>query len=503
MATSNRGQSRPIRLRKYIWALAGFWTTAIGATLTWELIDEWNQARDVTSAEARGAFRRDRRLLRWYATRGNVYVPVTRRTQPSPYLAHLPDRDITTTSGQHLTLMNPEEMMRQVLGSGEEASDLRTHITSLQPSRPENAPDPWEKKAMQALAGGEAEVTSVVAMEDEFVMRLMRPLYLQRGCLKCHAEPGRGAGDAYGGISVSLPMASVWPLHRLEMIRRVVGYGGMWALGLCGIAVAARRLERNIERRRQAEEALQESKAQMLAARRIQELLLPDAPPTLPGFDIAAVSRPAEFTSGDYYDYFPMPGGGIAFAIGDVCGHGLGPALLMASTHALLRSLAQTHGDISEILTHANRFLTKFTRQDSFVTLVLGRLEPHTRTFRYASAGHPAGYVLDSSGAVKAELESTGLPLGVQPEAEFPEGGSIVLEPGDTLLLLTDGILEARSPEEVPFGVDRALETVRANRNGTAGEILKSLIRAACDFSRREAPLDDMTAIAVKVEPAS
>ncbi len=503
MSATNGGQPRPIRLRAYVWVLAGFWTAAIAATLAWELVDEWNQAGDIARAEARGAFRRDLRLLRWYATHGNVYVPVSRRTQPSPYLAHLPHRDVATTSGQQLTLMNPEEMIRQVVGSGEDASELQTHVTSLQPSRPENAPDSWEKEALQAFAGGEAEVTAVVDVEGEPFMRLMRPLRLQRDCLKCHAEPGLRVGDAYGGISVSLPMASVSPLRRLEMIRRVVGYGGMWVLGLAGLAIAMRRLERNIERRRQAEDALRENQAQMLAARRVQELLFPGPPPALPGFDIASISRPAELTSGDYFDYFPMPDGSIAFAIGDVCGHGLGPALLMASTHALLRSLAQTHGDVGEILAHANRFVAKITRGESFVTLLFGCLDPGTRSFRYASAGHPAGYVLDASGAVKVRLESTGLPLGVQSEAEFPVGDPIMLEPGDTLLLLTDGILEARSPEVVPFGVERTLQSVRANRNGTASDILAGLVRAACEFSRREAPLDDMTAIAIKVGPAS
>ncbi len=503
MNATDRGQPRPIGLRKYVWMLAGFWSAAVAATLTGELLHEWNEAGDVARAEARGALRRDLRLLRWYATRGNIYVPVTRRTQPSPYLANLPDRDITTTSGQRLTLMNPEEVTRQVFGSAEDESDLRTHLTSLDPSRPENAPEPWEREAMQLFAGGEAEVSLVVATEGETLMCLMRPLRLERGCLKCHGNSGLSVGDAYGGISVAVPMASVWSLHRLEMTRRVVGYGSMWLLGLCGIVVVTRRLERSIERHRQAEKALQENNAQMLAARRIQKLLLPDAPPTLPGFDIAAVSHPAEFTSGDYFDYFPMLGAGTAFAIGDVCGHGLGPALLAASTHALLRSLAETHGDIREILAHANPFVGKITRGESFVTLLFGCLDPRTRSFRYASAGHPTGYVLDASGAVKIRLESTGLPLGIEPEAEFPVRDSIVLEPGDTLLLLTDGILEARSPELVPFGAERTLEIVRANRSRTAEEILASLVRAVCEFARREAPLDDMTAIAIKVGPAS
>ena len=148
----------------------------------------------------------------------------------------------------------------------------------------------------------------------------------------------------------------------------------------------------------------------MIAAQQIQEHLFPERPPGLAGFDIAGASFPAEFTSGDYYDYIPLPEMCSAIVVGDVSGHGLGPALLMASTRSILRSIARTTGDVSEILTLANRFLREDTQPDHFVTLFLGRLDPHSRQFSYVSAGHPAAYVLDTSGKVKARLESTALP---------------------------------------------------------------------------------------------
>ena len=167
---------------------------------------------------------------------------------------------------------------------------------------------------------------------------------------------------------------------------------------------------------------------------------------------MAGASYPAELTGGDTFDYLPMRDGSMGFAIGDVTGHGIGPAMLMASTHAHLRSLAQTYTDAGEILAMANASLVRETGDDRFVTLFLGRLDPRTRSFVYASAGHPAGYVLDASRKVKARLESTSLPLGIKQDAEFPAGEPVALKPGDMILLITDGILEARSPAGGYFG---------------------------------------------------
>ena len=194
-----------------------------------------------------------------------------------------------------------------------------------------------------------------------------------------------------------------------------------------------------------------------------------------------------------------MPNGTVGFVISDVSGHGFGPALLMASTSTLIRLLAETQTDVGEILGRVNRFLAKET-DDHFVTLLLGCLDPQSRSFQYASGGHPTGYILDSSGAVKARLESTAPPLAISPATEFPAADPITLDPGDIVVLLTDGIQEAMSPAEEQFGTDRVLEVVRAHRTRKAAQIVESLYRAVCEFSQREKPADDVTAIVIKVE---
>jgi serine phosphatase RsbU (regulator of sigma subunit) len=258
-------------------------------------------------------------------------------------------------------------------------------------------------------------------------------------------------------------------------------------------------LVEDVTDRRRAEQALRERDVQLLAAQKIQERLLPEVAPLLPGFDIGGGSYPAEFTAGDFFDYLMMPNGIVGFVISDVSGHGFGPALLMASTSTLIRLLTETHTDVGEILARVNRFLAKET-DDRFVTLLLACLDPQSRSFHYASAGHPTGYVLDSAGIVKARLESRALPLAVFPVTEFPAAGPIVLQPGDIVVLLTDGIQEAMSPAGEQFGTDRLLEVVRAHRTLKAAQIVESLYRAVCEFSQREKPTDDVTAIVIKVK---
>ena len=451
MNPSEGGQARPIRLRYYVWTLAILWTAAFAVALAWALTDKWNRTREVLRAEARSAFRKDRGLLRWYAARGGVFVPAptaapTDRTKPVG----------GARSGQRLVPVEACDMIREVHGFGHEESELRTHLVGLEPRHSANAPDAWETDALKRLAQGEGEVSSERSIRGTTFFQTMRPLIVEGSCLQCHAERGYRVGELRGGISISVPFAPLWPLERAEMLRSIATYGSMWFFGLCTILFGARQLRRQIERRMKTEKALREREAQMIAAQHIQEQLFPEKPPALEGFDIAGAAFPAEFTSGDYYDYIPLPGMRYAIVVGDVSGHGLGPALLMASVRSFLRAIARMTGDVGEILTLANRFLLEESAQDHFVTLFLGQLDSHTRQFTYASAGHPPAYILDASGKVKVRLESTAPPLGIMPDAAFPAGEGLTLEPGDVAVLITDGALEATAPDGAVFGASRA-----------------------------------------------
>ena len=256
----------------------------------------------------------------------------------------------------------------------------------------------------------------------------------------------------------------------------------------------------DITERKRAQEELKKQELEMETAEAIQQRLLPQDPPALPGFDVAGALFPAGFAAGDYYDYLPMASGAMGFAVGDVSGHGLGPAMLMATTRAHLRSFARTDDDLSEILKRLNHVLIDETKDDDFVTLLFAQLDCQTRSFVYASAGHSIGYVLDSSGEVKRELPSTSVPLAILPDADFPIRGPIKLDPGDTVFLPTDGLHEARSPDGDFLGKEKVLEIVRVNRNRSAGEIVQALRHVVCEFCEPGRPTDDLTAVVIKVK---
>ena len=259
----------------------------------------------------------------------------------------------------------------------------------------------------------------------------------------------------------------------------------------------------DITERKNAERALRDKELQLLAAQKIQEKLLPCTSPVLPGYDIAGVLHPAEFAAGDYFDYLSMRDGRTGIVVGDVTGHGFGPALIMAFTHVMLRLLVETHDDVAEILTLANSVLVNETEDDRFVTLLFVCLDPRTRTLVYSNAGHPPGYVLNSLGKVRYRLMATDFPLGIMPDVEFSTGEPVTLEPGDTVVFLSDGILESISPDGVFFGSDRALAVAQAELHRTADEIVEALCQAARTFSGGHATLDDTTAVVIKLEADS
>jgi sigma-B regulation protein RsbU (phosphoserine phosphatase) len=233
-------------------------------------------------------------------------------------------------------------------------------------------------------------------------------------------------------------------------------------------------------------------------ARAIQRGLLPAASPEADGLDIHGACYPATTTGGDYFDYLSLPDGRLGIVIGDVTGHGLGPALLMASTRAYLRAFARTHGEAATILVLANRVLADDVTDGRNVTLLLGELDCRSRSFRFASAGHYPGYILAADGAPRARLCATGMPLGILPDNDYPAAPATRLGPAEVLLLLTDGVVEAESPEGEQFGDPRALAVVRANRQRSARAIVEVLHSAVREFAQNGPQLDDITLIVIK-----
>ena len=268
------------------------------------------------------------------------------------------------------------------------------------------------------------------------------------------------------------------------------------------VAAVDRELKDAEERRarRAAERALLAQEEEFRIAREVQEQLFPAGPPELAGYDIAGASRPATATGGDYFDFIETPKGHLLVVVGDVTGHGLGPAMLMADARAYLRALALSCSNFEDILTQARHLLIEDLGEEHFITLLFAELAPAAGVWTFINAGHPAGYVLAADGRIKAEMAANAAAVGVDRDESRLVPGRIVLEKGDLLLLLTDGILEARSKSGEEFGEQRALEVVRRERGKPSAEIIHALLDAAHRFSEPGNPhQDDMTAVIIKL----
>ena len=234
-----------LHFRRYIFAAAVVWTGIVAGLLGWNLYQQRQETLDVARAAALTAYQKDIAYRHWNTQHGGVYAPVTGETEPNPYLSHIPERDITTPLGTELTLINPAYMTRQVHEMEEETVGLHSHITSLDPIRPENAPDSWEAEALRAFERGADEATTIQEIHGEPHIRLMRPLVTGEGCLRCHAEQGYQVGDIRGGISVSIPMAPLEEAARHHGTANWLAHGVLWVLGLAMIGGGGLELERH------------------------------------------------------------------------------------------------------------------------------------------------------------------------------------------------------------------------------------------------------------------
>jgi phosphoserine phosphatase RsbU/P len=255
----------------------------------------------------------------------------------------------------------------------------------------------------------------------------------------------------------------------------------------------ARSIRYAIERSRR-----QRAEQELSAAGEIQRRLFPQRSPQLAGFDIHGHCEPANKAGGDYFDYFPMQHGCLGIVVADVAGHGIGPALIMSETRAILRSLATTYQDPGDILTRANQVLSEDLHNNVFVALILVCLDPHQRRLQFASAGHP-GLLFDPQGHIRTRIASSDPPLGVIEDHHFETHEYRELEVGDTLLLFTDGIVESFNDRDEQFGEGQLVNTITDNAERPSRQLINEIFDRVHHFSSESAYQDDMTAVVVKV----
>jgi serine phosphatase RsbU (regulator of sigma subunit)/anti-sigma regulatory factor (Ser/Thr protein kinase) len=247
-------------------------------------------------------------------------------------------------------------------------------------------------------------------------------------------------------------------------------------------------------REQEAEAATrQRFESELEVARLIQQNFLPQELPDLPGWQIAAYYQPAREVGGDFYDVIPLPDGQTAFVIGDVTDKGVPAALVMSATRSVLRASAQRLIEPGIVLERVNEHLCPDMPANMFVTCLYAVLDPATGRLRFANAGHDVPYVQTATGV--EELRARGMPLGLMPGMTYEEK-EMQLAPGDTVLLHSDGVVEAHAPDRDMFGFPR-LKTLVAD--GPPGaELIDHTLSAVAAFTGAAAEQeDDITMVAL------
>lgn len=237
-------------------------------------------------------------------------------------------------------------------------------------------------------------------------------------------------------------------------------------------------------------------------AKEIQQHLLPMQLPDMPGLDISGHIDYCDETGGDYYDFIEIVDAippRFSVAVGDVTGHGIGSALLMASARSILRSLSPTFGpDLPGLIAETNHQLVRDTGDSRFFTLLLLQIDLQSRQFRYISAGHDPALWYHAGSAEVESLGNTGIPLGIMDEATFDLRDDMAVQEGDVLVISTDGVREARNAEGTLFGSERLVEVLRANGHRPADDIRQAISDAVKNHRGDWPQEDDVTLVVIK-----
>ncbi|MEW8284202.1 MAG: EAL domain-containing protein [Candidatus Thiodiazotropha taylori] len=251
-----RVHSDKARLKVQLWLIVFGWSLMVLLLLLWSLNNEEAEMLELARQEAINNFNKDQVFRVWAATHGGVYVPITERTQPSPHLKHIPERDLVTPSGRRLTLMNPAFMLRQMMDDYADLYGVRGRITSIKPLNPDNAPDDWEWAALKSFERGEKEQFELTDIDGEPYLRLIRPMQIQAGCLKCHYNQGYQVGDIRGGVGISVPMRDYFATAAGQKRKISMGLGLIWLVGLSAIGFYGRRSYQRLEERKDYEDQI-------------------------------------------------------------------------------------------------------------------------------------------------------------------------------------------------------------------------------------------------------
>lgn len=234
---------------------------------------------------------------------------------------------------------------------------------------------------------------------------------------------------------------------------------------------------------------------QMETAGQVQRRMLPRCPPPRDGFECGAVYDPSLAIGGDFYDFIDLPDGDLGLCIADVSGKGIPAALFMASIRSTLRAYAPTSDDVTRIIRHVNRQMCNDTLIGEFATLFYGVLSRPDRTLDYCNAGHQAPLILRRDGFI--DLRAGGMAIGIRPNEAF-ERERIVLQPGDLLVMTTDGVTDAMNFAGQSYGSERLLASIWKHRRLNAAQLAQQLQWDVRRFVGLADQADDITIVVVK-----
>lgn len=241
-----------------LWCVAAFisWSLLITGSLGLYLKHEWQSVEFIGKKIGLTAVNKDYVYELWNAHNGGVYVPISEKNLPNPYLPDFKDRDIVTPSGKKLTLINPAHMTRQVYQLEQELYGRGGHITSLDAVRPENMPDPWEKEALLSFVQGEKDAAELIRQGEKTSMRVMMPAITRDACLKCHIRKNDHAGDIRGGISITFPIDGIVALFQKQFRTSALYHLLIYLMGVTGLLVFYVKTSKHMKKRAEIEQQL-------------------------------------------------------------------------------------------------------------------------------------------------------------------------------------------------------------------------------------------------------
>ena len=222
-------------LQRDFYLILAAWSILVAASFAWYFWQENKGLSETAAKEARAILDRDNAYRHWLVEQGGVYVRPSEKLPGDPYLKH-PQRDVVTTAGMRLTLLNPAFVLREVQTRQADPMRGRSRVVSLTPLNPQNAADAWERRGLDSLAGGNDRF-EIVDSPAGAQMRAMRPFFASPPCLACH--PDFADGQLAGAITASVPLAPYQELNNTELRAAALGHGTIWVAGLAGIVILA------------------------------------------------------------------------------------------------------------------------------------------------------------------------------------------------------------------------------------------------------------------------